>query len=385
MEFLQPIFFWGLLGISIPIGIHLWNGRRGKVLDWAAMNWLSGQESQSSRSFKLEQLLLLVLRILIWAILVLIAVGLWFDFLEKSDSKPIVHLVQPNSEVESEFRFEIEQALEKGEQVFWLAEGLPEYEAGQIAEGNLKEFELQRALDMLPKSLDSLHIYTSGLENDFDSNLLFVPEIPIFHVSTLDKRSFSKARIGVDSIRFLSVNELGFLQVDSVDRNSDPVFSGPIEFSFSIENQEKKAQILAAFEAIENVYGLSFSEVSEDGKLVLTDQIPEILSKEKLYLLLESSHRILPLNVINLENQAGLTWEEMIEKGLLPELILEPLVNYLGIHPLEKRLTINQLGQRFIQIPESKMAALPNSAILLLVLFLFLFGLERYYAYRLNL
>ncbi len=385
MELLQPIFFWGLLGISIPIGIHLWNGRRGKVLDWAAMNWLSGQKSQSSRSFKLEQLLLLLLRILIWAILVLIAVGFWFDFLEKSHSKPIVHLVQPDAEVESEFRFEIDQAWQKGGQVFWFAEGLPEYEAGQIPDGNVKELEVQKALDMLPKSLDSLHIYSSGLENDFDSKVLFVPEFPIFHVSTLNKRNFSKARIGVDSIRFLLVNESGLLHLDSTDRESDLAFSGSIEFSFSFENQEKKAQILAAFEAIEDVYGLSFSEVSEDGKLVLTDQIPEILSKEKLYLLLESSDPILPQNVIKLENQAGLTWEEMIEKGLLPELLLEPLVDFLGIHPQEKRLTINQLEQRFVRIPESKMTVLPNSAILLLILFLILFGLERYYAYRLNL
>ncbi|MFN3997207.1 BatA domain-containing protein [Algoriphagus sp.] len=385
MEFLQPILFWGLLGISIPIFIHLWNGRRGKVLDWAAMNWLSGQESQSSRSFKLEQLLLLFLRILIWAILVLLAVGLWFDFLGKNDSKPIVHLVQPDTEVESEFRFEIEQALEKGEQVFWLAEGLPEYEVGQFPEGNWKEFEMQKALDLLPNRLDSLHIYSLGLENDFGSNLLFVPEIPVLHVSTLDKRSYSKARIGLDSIRFLSVDKSGLLQLDSAERTSDLIYSGSIEVSFSLKNQENRAQLLAAFEAINEIYGISFTEVSEGGKLVLTDQFPETNSKEKLYFLIESSDRILPQNVINLENQSGLTWEEMIEKGLLPELILEPLVDFLGIHPKEKRLTIHQLEQRFIQISESKMAALPNTAILLLILFLILFGLERYYAYRLNL
>jgi hypothetical protein len=385
MEFLQPIFFWGIAGISIPIVIHLWNGRRGKVLDWAAMNWLSAQESQSSRSFKLEQLLLLVLRILIFIALVLLAVGLWFDFLEKSDASRIVHLVQPKSEVESEFRFEIEQALQKGEQVFWLVEGLAEYEDGQIRKGNLGKIELQKALDLLPKRLDYLHIYSSGMENDFGSNPLFVPEFPIFHLSTLGKRDFSKARIALDSIRYLAINEKGLLQVDSVDRKSDFVFSGPIEFSFSSVNQEKRASILAAFEAIREVFGLKFTEVSEGGILVVTDQVPEILSKERLFFVVESRDRILPENILNLENQAGMTWEELIGKGLLPAVILEPLVDFLGIHPLEKRLTISQLEQRFVQVPDSKMAAFPNSAILLLVLFLVLFGLERYYAYRLNL
>lgn len=385
MEFLQPIFFWGLLGISIPIGIHLWNGRRGKVLDWAAMNWLSSQESQSSRSFKLEQLLLLVFRILMLTVLALLSVGLWFDFLEKSDSNPIVHLVQPNSEVESEFRFEIEQALEKGEQIFWLAEGLPEYEIGDVLPATLKNTELQEALDLLPKSLDSLHLYASGLEREIGSNLFFVPKIPILKISTLDKREFSKEIISLDSALSLSVNENGLLQLDSVNQDSYPGFSGSIEFSFSLTDQEKRASILAALEAIEEVYGLSFSEVSENGKVVVTDQIPEILSKEKLYFLFGSGDRIVPQNVKNLENQAGLTWEELIEKGLLPEVILEPLVDFMGIHPLEKKLTVNQLEQQFIEIPDYQLAVLPNSSILLLVLFLILFGLERFYAYRLNL
>lgn len=385
MDFLQPSFFWALLGISVPILIHFWNGRKGKVLDWAAMNWLSTQESQSSRSVKLEQWLLLLLRIVIWTSLVLLAVGLWFEFLEKSESKPIVHLVQPNADVESEFRFEIEQALEKGEQVFWFTEGLPDYEAGQISGVNPKKFDVQKALDLLPKSLDSLHIYASGLENDFGSKLLFVPEIPNFHVLTLDNRTYSKAIIGIDPTRFLSVNELGLLQVDSAKNRADPAFIGPIEFSISLNNQAKRAQLLAAMEAIEEIYGLTFSEVSEAGKLVLTDQSPEASSKEKLYLILGQGEQLLPQNVIHLEKQSGLTWEELIEKGLLPELILEPLVDFLGIQPLEKRLTVNQLEHGFVRIPESKLAAFPNAAVLLLIVFLILFGLERFYAYRLNL
>ncbi|RIW12776.1 hypothetical protein D0X99_18460 [Algoriphagus lacus] len=388
MEFLQPIFFWAMVGISVPILIHLWNGRRGKVLDWAATNWLSGQESQSSRSFKLEHPLLLLLRILLWTVLVLLAVGLWLDFFQKSHSKPIVHLVVPSAEIEEEFRFEIEQALANGEQVFWLADGLPAFEMETQPPVKLLPSEVQQALDLLPKQVDSLHVYTTGMESDFGSNLLFVPQSSVFHVLTLKNGDFSKEIIALDSVRFLSVNESGLLQLNSRGEGNpvvNPVYSGPVKFSMVLKGQGKKKDFLAAFEAIEEVYGVQFSEVSEGEKLVVADQIPKSLSKDKLYLIAESDEVVLPENAVNLELQSGMAWEEVIEKGLLPELILEPLVDFLGIHPQEKRLSQPQLEQRFIKIPDSGKAHLPNSILLLLVLFLVLFGLERYLAYRLNL
>jgi hypothetical protein len=386
MEFLQPIFLWGLLGISIPIGIHLWNGRRGKVLDWAAMNWLSGQESQSSRSFKLEKLLLLLLRILILTVLVLLAIGLWFDFLEKSESKPVVHLVEPREGVVDEFRFELEQAMERGESVFWLLEGLPEYEAGKVPEVNQGSSSIQQLLDQLPINLDALHFYTSGLAGNDQKETLYVPEIPILHLQSLDNRSISKAQIELDSSRFLSLNELGMLQVNSGEEAlKNPVYSGSVGFRFLLEDEKKKSQFLAAFAAITEVYGLSFSEQSEGEILILTDQIPDIPEKNNLYLVTESSKQILLKNIQSIANQAEMNWEEVVEKGLLPGLILEPLVDFLGLHPREARLSPSQLAQRFIKIPESKMAISPNARVILLVLFLLLFALERYLAYRTNL
>jgi hypothetical protein len=386
MEFLQPIFFWGLLGISIPIGIHLWNGRRGKVLDWAAMNWLSGQESQSSRSFKLEQLLLLLLRILILTVLVLLAIGLWFDFLEKNDSKSVVHLVEPLERVESEFRFELEQAMEKGESVFWLSEGLPDYEAGEVPEMNQGSSSIQQLLDQLPINLDSLHFYSAGLAGNDLKETLYVPEIPILHLQTLDDRRPSTAQIELDSSEFLSLNELGMLQVNSGGEASNNLaFSGSVGFRFLLEDAKKQIQFLAAFAAITEVYGLSFTEKSEGEILILTDQIPENPEHNKLYLIAESSKQIFAKNIQSIANQAEMNWEEVIEKGLLPGLILEPLVDFLGIHPREPRLSPSQLAQRFVKIPESKMVISPNLSVILLVVFLLLFALERYLAYRTNL
>ncbi len=386
MEALQPVFLWAFLGLSIPVLIHLWNGRRGKILNWAAMNWLSGQESQSSRSIKLEQWLLLLVRLLLLALLVLLAVGLWFDFLEKSESKPVVHLVEPREGVVDEFRFELEQAIEKGESIYWLSGGLPDYEAGKVPEMNQGSFSIQQALDQLPRNFDSLHFYSSGLAAKDQEEILFVPEIPILHLQTLDNRSYSSAQIELDSVRFLSVNEMGMLQVNlGSEALKYPVYSGSVGFQFDLEDKEKESQFLAAFAAITEVYGLIFTEQSDGEILILTDQIPENPEINKLYLVSESSKQIFPKNIQSIANQTGMNWEEVVEKGLLPGLILEPLVDFLGIHPKESRLSPSQIVQQFVKIPESKMGILPNANGILLVVFMVLFGLERYLAYRNNL
>jgi hypothetical protein len=330
----------------------------------------------------------MLVRMLLLLVLVLLAVGFWFDFLDKSEGKPVVHLVAPNPDVESEFRFELEQALAKGEQVYWLAKDLPEYETGGLPNGKADPEMLQSALDQLPIQLDSLHIYTSGHSGELGDQFLYVPEIPVLHTQALDDRKNSAARIALDSGRFLAVNEIGMLQLNSGAEGNpvkNPVYSGPVKYRILLENPEMQAQFKAALEAISEVYGLTFSEVDQGEQVVLTDQIPKSLEKDKPYLITDSGQQIFPKNVKVLSTQAGMNWEEVVEKGLLPGLILEPLVDFLGIHPKEARLSKSQLAQRFIKIPKSKTAIIPNSNSILLILFLALFSLERYLAYRLNL
>lgn len=228
-------------------------------------------------------------------------------------------MVIPNPSVEAEFRFELEQALTKGEQVYWFAENLPVYEAGVLPDGKAEPTLIQHALDQLPKRLDSLHIYASGLSGEFGNELLYVPEIPVLHSQTLDNRRNSSARIALDSGRFLGVNENGLLQLISDPAEipvKNPVYSGSVKFRILSENQETQAQFLGALEAIEEVYGLSFSKVEEGELVVLMDQIPESFEKDKLYLISKSVREIFPGNVNVLAHRAGMNWDEVIEKGL---------------------------------------------------------------------
>src|SRR5438067_7031553 len=56
---------------SVPIIIHLLNRRRFRIIPWAAMRFLLAAQKQNTRRMRLEQLILLALRVL----LVLLVIG----------------------------------------------------------------------------------------------------------------------------------------------------------------------------------------------------------------------------------------------------------------------------------------------------------------------
>jgi hypothetical protein len=70
MSFITPSFFWaGAALISIPLIIHFLNRRRFKLVQWAAMEYLLQALRKNRRRIKFEQILLLVTRCLILAML----------------------------------------------------------------------------------------------------------------------------------------------------------------------------------------------------------------------------------------------------------------------------------------------------------------------------
>jgi hypothetical protein len=71
MTFLQPFVFWGLPLILVPVIIHLLNRLRHRPHAWAAMRFLLSATRSSISNTKLRQLLILLCRVLIVAMLLL--------------------------------------------------------------------------------------------------------------------------------------------------------------------------------------------------------------------------------------------------------------------------------------------------------------------------
>ena len=69
LSFLNPFLLWGTALASIPLIIHILNRRRFKRVPWAAMEFLLKAFKENRRRMRFEQLLLLLLRMAVFALL----------------------------------------------------------------------------------------------------------------------------------------------------------------------------------------------------------------------------------------------------------------------------------------------------------------------------
>lgn len=68
----NPTFLWALSGLLVPIAIHLWSKKEAKTIKIGSIELLTTSNSKQSKSIKLNELWLLILRMLVISILVLI-------------------------------------------------------------------------------------------------------------------------------------------------------------------------------------------------------------------------------------------------------------------------------------------------------------------------
>lgn len=78
MAFLNPLFLLGLLAAGIPLLIHLWSRRQSVTVDFSSLMFLFAAHRQNVRRLQFKQLLLLLLRM---AIVALIALAMARPFL----------------------------------------------------------------------------------------------------------------------------------------------------------------------------------------------------------------------------------------------------------------------------------------------------------------
>ncbi|QSE96625.1 BatA domain-containing protein [Fulvivirga lutea] len=65
MEFANASYLYGLFGLLIPIAIHLWSKKEGKVIHVGSLKYIPEFETKQSKSIKLNELLLLMVRCLV--------------------------------------------------------------------------------------------------------------------------------------------------------------------------------------------------------------------------------------------------------------------------------------------------------------------------------
>ncbi len=126
MNFANPIWLYGLLGIAIPILIHLWSKKEGKTIKVGSIKFYPESETRQSRRLNPSEFLLLFIRSLLIAFLVLliaqpILIG------KKKKERPTV-LIESSLLGEDRMGSILDTLLTGDYSVRLLEEGLPEFD-----------------------------------------------------------------------------------------------------------------------------------------------------------------------------------------------------------------------------------------------------------------
>ncbi len=156
-SFLHPAFLWGLLGLSVPIAIHLLSRKEGKIIKVGSLRHLRTAESPTFKSLKLNELLLLAVRCLLLAFMVLFISEWMVPNWWKAENKKWV-LVDPVLEVDETLEKVLDSLVADGYELRLLAKGFPEREK----ENKISQSDYWALVSDLDKMQDAEAIVFSG-------------------------------------------------------------------------------------------------------------------------------------------------------------------------------------------------------------------------------
>lgn len=123
MQFSNPILLWGLLGLSIPIGIHLLSRKEGKLIKIGSIRHLENADTKQFKSIRLNEVLLLALRCLLITVLIFALSGVHFSFPIKKENWL---LIEKSLEQDKEFQMLIDSLRNAGFKTKFLSSGFPD-------------------------------------------------------------------------------------------------------------------------------------------------------------------------------------------------------------------------------------------------------------------
>lgn len=286
MIFSYSIGLLAIAGILVPLTIHLWNVKEGKTLKIGSVALLGESSKQSSKSLKVKDWLLLLLRCLL---IVLIAFIIAQPFINKKVSKKADSgwIVIKKRELRAAYHQDkksIDALLTKGYELHDFNVGfailnLSDTAAETTSINSISAISLIKQLDAQLPSGYQLQLYYNGLLNDMEEEL---PNISIaLHLKTLPLKDTTIQKVAAaywsnrDSIKvlmmssnaqstkydlknylpqdkdLLSKTEDGELFLKAKDQSDFvKVASQPIEISVYSDHSKDQEYLVAAIKAI---------------------------------------------------------------------------------------------------------------------------------------
>lgn len=161
MSFAHPSYLWALLGLLVPIAIHLWSKKEAKTIKIGSVQLLSESKSKQSSSIQLNEWWLLLLRIgIISLLVVLLAKPQWYS---NVSNKTLTYIVEPELAQHLSFTSRFNE-LDESQKIRLFKNGLPliKNEEQTINEHDVQDYwALASEMDGL--HTDSIVVFTTGL------------------------------------------------------------------------------------------------------------------------------------------------------------------------------------------------------------------------------
>ena len=122
MQLLNPLWLWGLLGLAVPVAIHLLSRKEGKVVKVGSIRHLTDSTTRRFKSIKLNEILLLSLRCFLLALIVALLSGL---MMESSQTLPKWVLLERGVEANGEVARIADSLTSDGFEVRYLEHDFP--------------------------------------------------------------------------------------------------------------------------------------------------------------------------------------------------------------------------------------------------------------------
>ena len=400
MEFLHPYLLWGALAVAIPVIIHLWHQKKGQLIEWAATQWLSEKNQQQYRGLRFDNLLLLALRCLMLLLLTLLLAQPLLNWVTGKTALKKVHLVQPNSLITNNFRFELEEALKKGEKLYWLNQATESVE--NITELPIqKDFNpliLQSCLNQLANEITQpvqFELYLLNQQLLATLPAMYVPDQFKLH-TLIDSTQNPTPYLTLADNKKLFINHLNQLTSSNTPEPATPLQPNPVhtgEFSVLLDYQNKAEQqtVEASLNALSEVYGLSMTiDLKQTaGKVynfVFADNIKvNAVTNNTLYIISGGQKaNLMQANVVYLHEAITPQTAAMVYSGQLPEWLGELLVQHLKLNPNEPTLSQQQLSSLFQTASQRKSHEQEWVRQGMILLLLFVILVERWMALNKN-
>lgn len=284
MVFLNPSYLWALLGIAVPIAIHLWSKKQGKTIKVGSIRFLQTSGSQKSKRLQLSEFWLLLFRILVLALLVIILAKPRWD--SKAKKSSVTYLVEASLLSSTEVKKMID-SLNNTAEVRYLKAGFPNYQA-DILDTDSSEtphyWQLAKAMNNL--RTDSIVVFTQGFQKGIHGKRPKISkDIRWLNLNLVNKETHSIAKIqkgnNIELISIESGAEYFSYAKKTLTSNDNldniPVYkTDTIKIYMSYEKafQAEYYYIKSAFFALENYldYPIDIQNISNLDKLKMNSK-----------------------------------------------------------------------------------------------------------------